>query len=84
MFYLIVALNSAQHFREWHIATLADGTVACWHPEKAFPYEDSRPIDLEVLAKDRKVFIAEIFGYKAPAVIRGIIELSCLKIGAKT
>jgi len=39
---------------EWHIATLADGTVACWHPEKTFPYEHSRPVDLEELANDRK------------------------------
>ncbi|KAI6172383.1 Lipoate-protein ligase B [Aphelenchoides besseyi] len=38
----------------WQISTLADGTIACWHPEKPFPFEHSRPIDSELLARDRE------------------------------
>jgi hypothetical protein len=41
--------------KQWQIATLTDGTIACWHPEKQFPYEHSRPIDQEELANDKKV-----------------------------
>lgn len=41
--------------RQWQIGTLADGTIACWHPEKPFPYEHSRPIDPQLLAQDRQV-----------------------------
>ncbi|KAI6228660.1 Lipoate-protein ligase B [Aphelenchoides fujianensis] len=37
----------------WEVETLADGTIACWHPEKPFPFEHSRPIDAEWLARDR-------------------------------
>jgi hypothetical protein len=44
-----------QASRQWQITTLADGTIACWHPEKAFPYEHSRSIDPKELAQDRQV-----------------------------
>ena len=37
------------------ITTLADGTFACWHPERRFPYEHSRPIEPQALADDREV-----------------------------
>ncbi|KAI6183880.1 Lipoate-protein ligase B [Aphelenchoides bicaudatus] len=40
--------------KQWQVAILADGTIACWHPENKFPYEHSRPIDQEELASDRK------------------------------
>ncbi|KAI6228507.1 Lipoate-protein ligase B [Aphelenchoides besseyi] len=54
--YRSVRFNSSKPSdpHSWQISTLADGTIACWHPEKPFPFEHSRPIDSELLAKDRE------------------------------
>ncbi|EFO28441.1 hypothetical protein LOAG_00037 [Loa loa] len=30
------------------------GTVACWHPERSFPYEHSKPIDLKEIETEKQ------------------------------
>uniref|UniRef100_A0A0R3RQ81 lipoyl(octanoyl) transferase n=1 Tax=Elaeophora elaphi TaxID=1147741 RepID=A0A0R3RQ81_9BILA len=30
------------------------GTIACWHPERSFPYEHSKPIDLKKLEAEKQ------------------------------
>ncbi|KAL3985360.1 Mitochondrial 28S ribosomal protein S32 family protein [Acanthocheilonema viteae] len=30
------------------------GTIACWHPERSFPYEHSKPIDLKKIEAEKQ------------------------------
>ncbi|VDK62009.1 unnamed protein product [Onchocerca ochengi] len=39
---------------EPHTVVCKSGVVACWHPERSFPYEHSKPIDLKKIETEKQ------------------------------
>ncbi|VDN05255.1 unnamed protein product [Thelazia callipaeda] len=53
------SLFVCQIFSKSHTVVLKNGVIACWHPEKSFPYEHSKPIAAEELQSVSQVIQME-------------------------
>uniref|UniRef100_A0A8R1TXN4 Uncharacterized protein n=1 Tax=Onchocerca volvulus TaxID=6282 RepID=A0A8R1TXN4_ONCVO len=54
-------MNVIEAFSEPHTVVCKSGVVACWHPERSFPYEHSKPIDLKKIETEKQC-IADLQG----------------------
>uniref|UniRef100_A0A0M3HZD2 Large ribosomal subunit protein mL42 n=1 Tax=Ascaris lumbricoides TaxID=6252 RepID=A0A0M3HZD2_ASCLU len=43
-----------------HIVVCKNGAIACWHPEEPFPYEHTKPIDLQQLKKESTTKVSSV------------------------
>ncbi|KAI1726508.1 mitochondrial 28S ribosomal protein s32 domain-containing protein [Ditylenchus destructor] len=48
------------------IVVCSNGMVAAWHPKQPFPYEHSRPIDINDVNMDREKYFALLNGQRNP------------------
>uniref|UniRef100_A0A183BM95 Large ribosomal subunit protein mL42 n=1 Tax=Globodera pallida TaxID=36090 RepID=A0A183BM95_GLOPA len=55
---------------EWQTVICSNGVIASWHPPKQFPYEHSRPFNIEKALMEKENFLNrkgdETFGTNGP------------------
>ncbi|KHN73778.1 28S ribosomal protein L42, mitochondrial [Toxocara canis] len=55
-----VVVEEDVDFTKPHTVVCKNGVVACWHPDEPFPYEHTRPIDVQQLKKEKAALVSSV------------------------